>query len=188
MPGFLFNVIASVIFQNQVWRWVVTTLATYVVIFLLTGIVVYRARRYRLTRTEWRGIRGGMSGSSSTFSWLWMWSGLLVPVTVGWILPWRANRLQAHLGGETTFGNRKFSHSGSSTPLYLPFAMLWIGIGVPIAVIILSVFLGYIGITMMPWFNSLATIVGLFVLAIPVLAVVGAWYRSRAHNLFAAYT
>ena len=41
---------------------------------------------------------------------------------------------------------------------------------------------------MLPWYEMLGAIVGIFLLAIPVLAVVGAWYRSRSHNLVAAYT
>ena len=41
-----------------------TQLAFWGVVFLLSGIGIHRARRYRLSRTRWRGIRGGLSGRS----------------------------------------------------------------------------------------------------------------------------
>jgi len=39
------------------------TLALYVGFGLLFGLAIYRAQRYRLARTRWRGIRGSLDGS-----------------------------------------------------------------------------------------------------------------------------
>lgn len=36
--------------------------AVYLLIFLLIGNAMYRAQRYRLSRTRWRGIRGALTG------------------------------------------------------------------------------------------------------------------------------
>ena len=36
----------------------------WIVVFSLSGFGIHRARRYRLSRTRWRGIRAGLSGRS----------------------------------------------------------------------------------------------------------------------------
>ena len=38
----------------------------YLVLFFLIQIAIHRMRRYRLTRTAWRGVRFGLGGSSFT--------------------------------------------------------------------------------------------------------------------------
>lgn len=52
-----------------------------VLFFYLAGVAVYRARRYRLSRTNWRGIRGALEGSSWSYGWTNFWTMLLVPGT-----------------------------------------------------------------------------------------------------------
>ncbi|MBM3502426.1 MAG: DUF898 domain-containing protein [Alphaproteobacteria bacterium] len=42
-------------------------LLLFAIIGFLSGIAIFRARRYRLSRTRWRGIRGSMTGSSVAF-------------------------------------------------------------------------------------------------------------------------
>ena len=99
----------------------------YVALFFLFGVAVHRAMRYRLSRTRWRGIRGGLEGSSWGYAWTYFWTALLVPFTLGWILPWRATKLQHRLSNDMRFGSRPFRFDGRSGPLYRPFALLWIG-------------------------------------------------------------
>src|SRR5258705_6494773 len=62
--------------------------------YLFGQFATYRARRYRLTRTVWRGVRFWMTGSG----WLYalqasVW-GLRMILTLGLILPWRAAALE----------------------------------------------------------------------------------------------
>ena len=95
------------------------------VVFLLSGIGIHRARRYRLSRTRWRGIRAGLSGRSRAFAWLYLWTMLLVPVTLGWIVPWRTVRLQKALFDDTRFGDKAFTFSGRAGPLYKRFWLVW---------------------------------------------------------------
>ena len=45
----------------------------------LVGVAVYRARRYRLLRTNWRGIRGALVGNSWAYGWTSFWTLLLLP-------------------------------------------------------------------------------------------------------------
>ena len=62
-------------------------------LFYLTGVALYRAQRYRLSRTVWRGIRGSLDGSSWHYGWTYVWTlalpfaaALVVPAAVAYLL------------------------------------------------------------------------------------------------------
>lgn len=197
LPALLFIVAVTLYFGPNSPATQIATLILYAVFFLLVGIAVYRARHYRLSRTEWRGIRGGMSGSALAFSWHWIWTALLIPFTLGWIVPWRANRLQGHLARETTFGTEGFSYEGSSSRLYGPYALLWVG-GILLYVGAFGAIFGLIysdvlqaqqrGIPFQPSMVQIAAMVAIGIGAVTLLSLIGAWYASRQLNVFAAYT
>ena len=94
---------------------------------LFWGIGIHRARRYRLSRTRWRGIRAGLTGRVAPFAWTYLWTLLLVPLTLGWILPWRTALLQRILLNETCFGDNGVHLHGRAGPLYRRFWLLWLG-------------------------------------------------------------
>lgn len=195
LPVFVALTVAAVVLGPNSAGYVVVTLIVYALFFLLMGVAIYRAQRYRLTRTEWRGIRGGLSGSATSYAWHWIWTGLLIGPTLGWIVPWRANRLQQHMTRDTTFGHKNFGYEGSASGLYGPFAVLWIG-GIVVFIAVLGV-ITLINPSSMPlpgqqprppspWQVVTTLLVILF--AITLMSVVGAWYRSRTFNVFAWYT
>jgi uncharacterized membrane protein YjgN (DUF898 family) len=57
-----------------------TQMVMAVVFLFLGGVAIYRARRYRLSRTNWRGIRGSLEGSSWGYGWTSFWTAMIVPV------------------------------------------------------------------------------------------------------------
>ena len=65
------------------------------------------------------------SGSATPFAWTYAWSTILIPATLGWIIPWRAARLQRDLFNETHFGDKAFTFEGRSGPLYRRFWLVW---------------------------------------------------------------
>lgn len=173
----------------------------YAVFFFLIGVATHRAQRYRLTRTRWRGIRGGMEGSAWSYGAMHFWTGLLIPLTLGWIIPWRSTRLQRALVSDMRFGNRAFRFDAGPGPLYLRYALLWVG---TIAILILttSVLSGIVlgdltkpadGPRLGMPHGSLSTaaiVMMAVVLAVAYLAyaIVSAWYRASQINHFAAHT
>ncbi len=73
--------------------------------YLFAQFAVYRARRYRLTRTVWRGVRFSMSGSGLSYAWrVALWT-LLVAITFGLTLPWRQAALERFKMRHTSYGN-----------------------------------------------------------------------------------
>ncbi|AMN42561.1 DUF898 family protein [Rhodoplanes sp. Z2-YC6860] len=73
--------------------------------YLFIQFAVYRARRYRLTRTVWRGVRFSMGGSGLGYAWrVGLWT-LLTAVTLGFALPWRQAVLERYKMRHTAYGN-----------------------------------------------------------------------------------
>ena len=68
----------------------------------------------------------GLSGARRRFAWTYLWTTLLIPLTLGWILPWRAVRLQRALFNDTRFGDKAFTFTGRAGPLYKRFWLVWV--------------------------------------------------------------
>jgi uncharacterized membrane protein YjgN (DUF898 family) len=176
----------------------VFNLAFWGVVLLLSGLGIHRARRYRLSRTRWRGIRGGLSGHSRGFAWTYLWTMMLIPLTLGWIVPWRAVRLQRALMEETRFGDKPFTFTASAGPLYKRYGLVWLG--VLILIIGTSAAIVALVATGVPQFGSgaprfdqlkparIAAIVAIVLLAFLLFAMLRAWYSARMFNYFAEQT
>lgn len=169
----------------------------YGVIFLLIGVAIYRAQRYRLSRTRWRGIRGSVVGDSWSFGWTYFWTALLIPLTLGWISPWRTTLLQKRLMEDTRFGDRPFRFDAPSGPLYARFTAVWIG-GIAImsgAALVLYKILWPAIIESVQRGGEAklsASQIGLalltYVVAGTLFGIISAWYRAKQINHFAAHT
>lgn len=140
------------------------------IIFFLLGNARYRALRYRMSRTTWRGIRGALVGSPERYGWVSFWT-LALPVLIvsvlaagaaavsapnvgaallvvsaiilPWVLPWRANHLRGLLTRDMRFGDQPFTYDGSSGPLYQRFLLAWVG-----GVVVVATFVGGSAITL----------------------------------------
>lgn len=176
------------------------SLLMYPVIFILIGIGTYRAQRYRLTRTHWRGIRGGLVGSDLQYAWTYFWSALLLPATLGWIAPWRSTELQKILTRDMRFGDRAFTFTAKPGPLYGSFSVLWFA-----TLFIVIAAISVLGFNAdLPTFDPegmaegekdpvkaikfVALLYAVLMLAFFSYYVLSAWYRSKAINHFAAHT
>lgn len=94
--------------------------------FLFTEFARYRARRYRLTRTLWRGLRFAMGGSGWSYSWrsgLW---GLLVILSLGLALPWRQAALERFKMRHTAYGSLQGRFDGTGRDLFKQAWQLWL--------------------------------------------------------------
>ncbi|MGH6815071.1 MAG: YjgN family protein [Hyphomicrobiaceae bacterium] len=174
-----------------------TPIVFYILLSPLIGLGIYRAQRYRLSRTRWRGIRGGMTGGGWSYSWTHFWTLLLIPFTLGWIVPWRATKLQHLLVNDMRFGNRPFRFTASSRPLYLRFIVVWVG---TLALVIGS---GYVigsaaetGQSQMDPQDTesgfhvfmFAVVLGTIAVAYLIYGIISGWYRARTINHFSNHT
>jgi uncharacterized membrane protein YjgN (DUF898 family) len=170
----------------------VLILVGYVGFLFLFFVGIFRAHRYILSRTRWRGIAFGLQREAIGYAWTSMWSGLLMAFTLAWIYPWRTVALRRRLVNAMTFGSVPFRFEGGSGPLYSPFALLWLGILLYIPAVIIQLMLDTQGPN--PQINADAlrgalAISGLGVLAaIPLLIIGTSWYEARKLNIFAKAT
>jgi uncharacterized membrane protein YjgN (DUF898 family) len=97
----------------------------YLAIFVLWGAALYRARRYQLSRTLWRGIRGTLVGSSMVYSLTYFGAILARGMSLGWTTPVLNTVLQEQIIGDMRFGDLAFKFKGRAGPLYPTYALCW---------------------------------------------------------------
>lgn len=93
----------------------------YLALLILAMGAYFSAQRYRLSRTRWYGIRGGMRGSALAYG---AWALLYViyaVFTLGQLMPWVTLRLQERKLNASSFGNARFDFHGQAGKLYLAF-------------------------------------------------------------------
>ena len=94
--------------------------------YLFFQFAMYRARRYRLTRTIWRGVRFWMKGSGWLYALqagLWM---LLVIVTAGLALPWYQAALERYKLRNSFYGDLQGRFDATGGALFKQIWWLWV--------------------------------------------------------------
>lgn len=120
---------------------IVFNLLLFLFFLLFWGMALYRARRYQLSRTLWRGIRGALVGSSLTYSLLYFAANLLSFMTMGWSTPAMNLNLQERMTGDMRIGTMPFRFKGRAGPLYGPYALCWVTSLV--AIILTGIIIGF---------------------------------------------
>lgn len=94
--------------------------------YAFAQFAIYRARRYRLTRTVWRGVRFWMDGSGWAYSWRAVLWTFLVAVTLGLALPWRAAALERYKMRHSHYGDLQGDFAGGGKELFKQAWLLWV--------------------------------------------------------------
>lgn len=159
-------------------------------VVVLAAAGLYRARRYQLTRTVWRGIRGGQDGEA------WRYGIMVVVVTaagvltLGWAMPWGEMALARYRMENTTFGDGRFDCDARARPLYRRFAVLWLaglvflaGIAVMVAAVLPRMETPEQTAAMVAGLYAAGTLWAVVTVALPF-----AWYRAGFLRQLAAHT
>ncbi len=200
IPTMLVGFLAAIVLSPQAAQMLNAPIS--IGFFYLIGVGMHRAVRYRLSRTLWRGIRGGLEGSSWAYGWTYFWTGIVLVLTVGWASPWRATKLQGLIVNDMRFGNRPFQFSANSGPLYGPFLALWLsGLAIALAIgftfyVLMPHLAPYFAKIVRPGrapdptalFVVLLAVYGVFIAGLLLYGVISAWYRAQIMNHFAAHT
>ena len=137
LPVFLVLIGAQFV---HIGAYLVAVIALYLIIYPTLGYVIFAARRYRMSRTTWRGVRFGMVGSGWSFGWAFFGWLLLTIITLGWYGPAMEMRMQRRLWNNTVMGDRQFKFGEGvkalAGPLYKSYALAWFGFIIGYAVII----------------------------------------------------
>jgi uncharacterized membrane protein YjgN (DUF898 family) len=113
--------------------------AAYIGLFVLFGAAHFSAQRYRLSRTEWRGIRGGMEGSALRYGLSWLLYLLACVVTLYQAVPWMQVGLARQRINASRFGSAVFRCEARAGRLYLIWLATIVGyvllLGVIVAIV-----------------------------------------------------
>jgi uncharacterized membrane protein YjgN (DUF898 family) len=99
---------------------------TLVVLGLLGQFAVYRARRYRLTRTLYRGIRFHQTGAAWRYAICAIFWWGMIGLTLGLAYPWAQASLERFKLRNTHYGDLQGEFVGSGTRLFFRGVLLWI--------------------------------------------------------------
>jgi uncharacterized membrane protein YjgN (DUF898 family) len=97
------------------------TAAIYLSIFAVMPLIFfaqYRARRYKMARTRWRGVRFGMESAAWGYVWRAILHNLLTIITAGILLPRQTFYLEKFMADRTWFGDGQFVQDGRWQALF----------------------------------------------------------------------
>jgi len=92
-----------------------------VFLYFLAGYAIYRARRFRLTRTLWRGIRFHLTGSAWNYAFRRFFWSIATVLSAGLAYPFMAANLWRYRYNNTWYGDRQFNFGGSWRTIAVPF-------------------------------------------------------------------
>lgn len=131
----------------------------------------YRARRYRMARTRWRGVRFGMDNAAGGYVWRALGHLALTVLTLGLLLPRQTFYLEKYMADRTWFGDGKFQQGGRWQALYPGLKHIFFGV-------VLALVAGLVGVS-----NNVPGLVGLGVVIGYVWVLVGfVYYRIFVLN------
>jgi len=136
VPVFLLYFLIGVAFERYK---AFASLPLYAFFFLFGQFAIYRARRYRLTRTIWRGVRFWMTGSGWSYAWRSLLWGLLLVPTLGFAYPWRTAALERYKLGHTFYGTLPGRFAATGWQLFKRVWWVWLLGLSPIVVLLGSV-------------------------------------------------
>lgn len=125
-------------------------------LYLFGQFAIYRARRYRLSRTVWRGVRFWMTGSGWAYAWRAFAWGLLVVLTLGIVLPWRDAALERYKMHHSHYGNLQGHFEGTGFEYFKRSWWLWLlaWVSLVIPVLIPFVYAAYKGVQWRWWIEG----------------------------------
>jgi uncharacterized membrane protein YjgN (DUF898 family) len=101
-------------------------LVMFVLVFYLIGVAQFRGLRYRLTRTYWRGIRGGTDEPGLKYGLSYLGKSSLGYLSLGLLLPWSMVELWNERWNKMSFGPFRFEASGKVEGLMRRFLLFYL--------------------------------------------------------------
>lgn len=166
-------------------------IALYLFLLYLFGLARFRALRYRLSRTEWHGIRGGSDDQGFRYGVSAIWKPIVGALVLGLLIPWSMVQLWNERWNKMSFGPHAFTSVAEAGPLIGRFLLFYL---LPIVSCVGLVSVGFAGAASgaiasdsAPEAMSGAIVIGLIatylVLGVVALAFYAAFFREAVGNL-----
>lgn len=108
-------------------------------IFYLIGVAYFRALRYRLGRTYWRGIRGGSNDPGFKYGISYIWKNILGAVPIYLLVPWAMISLWNERWNQMSFGPHQFHSVARWEDLMKRYLMFYL---IPFLLVIVFIYFG----------------------------------------------
>jgi uncharacterized membrane protein YjgN (DUF898 family) len=108
----------------------------YTLILFLIQVAIHRMRRYRLTRTAWRGVRFGLDGSSLRYALISFGYGLLSAATLWLAYPWLRVATMRYFFTHARFGDTSMTLDASARWLFRRWLVVAIPFGIATALLV----------------------------------------------------
>jgi uncharacterized membrane protein YjgN (DUF898 family) len=118
------------------------TFGLYIFWGYLGGIAMFRALRYRLSRTYWHGIHGGTDEPGWVYGWSFLWKNVVAYLCMAVLFPWSMTALWKERWEAMSFGPHRFQSTpewGSLMPRYLLAYFAPIGIMIVMMVVLIPI-------------------------------------------------
>lgn len=198
VPVFLGVIAIVTIFGQQSPLLGVFMALVYIFFLYLVGVAIYSANRYRISRTQWRGIRGALKGSAWGYGWTSFWTSIVTIFSLGLAVPWQSIKLQRIITNNTHFGETPMHFTGKASEIFKYFILPWL---------VMVGGLVVLGFLLMPYFMQIQSWqqaggivdptkmfkVQMIILAhyfgfVVFAAIAYAWYQSKYYNYIAEKT
>ena len=106
--GFLQLLLQGVLMRGHQGAAILIGIDVYLLLIYLVGVAIFRALRYRLSRTWWHGIRGGSDDQGFAYGWSYFWRTIVGYLALGLMVPWSMTTLWNERWGAMSFGPMRF--------------------------------------------------------------------------------
>ncbi|QPC98811.1 YjgN family protein [Qipengyuania soli] len=97
-----------------------------IAIFYLIGVARFRGLRYRLSRTRWRGIRGGSDDNGMFYGLSYMWKTMAGWIPAGLLIPWSMTSLWNERWNRMSFGPYEFEADSEAGNVFGRFLLFYL--------------------------------------------------------------
>jgi uncharacterized membrane protein YjgN (DUF898 family) len=127
IPYFIISfVVQALALRGQSGLAALLTVGTMAGVFYLYGLARYRALRYRLSRTHWRGIRGGSDDPGFGYGLTFMWKTVVGYLPLGLMVPWSMTSLWNDRWSRLSFGPFGFEAGASASGLMARYLLFYL--------------------------------------------------------------
>lgn len=123
---FGFNLLLTLVSLLSLEASMLVSMAFMLVMVLFWPYALYSALRFRLARTNWRGIHGWLAGSPVEYAVQAWVRAMLVMVTLGLFTPHATAFLTRFIVDNASFGSEKFRFEAEVKTLARPYYLCWL--------------------------------------------------------------
>ena len=141
-----FNILQQPETELQILTQVGAIYLTAIAVVPLLLFAQYRARRYKMGRTRWRGLRFGMENGAWGYVGRALLYYFLAVISLGILTPLLSFRLEKYMAERTWYGDARFEQLGNWQGLFPGFKHVLIGLGIVFGCTILGAILAPAGL------------------------------------------